>query len=87
MNIKELYSLWMEKADAEYKTELSAISDEKEINDRFYRCLEFGTAGLRGVLGAGTNRMNTHIVRQATKALSDYILPINEGKYVCIAYD
>ena len=87
MNIKELYSLWMEKADAEYKTELSAISDEKEINDRFYRCLEFGTAGLRGVLGAGTNRMNTHVVRQATKALSDYILSINDGKTVCIAYD
>ena len=61
-NVKELYEIWLKgtEGDAELHAELEAVSDnEDEILDRFYRNLEFGTAGLRGVLGAGTNRMNT----------------------------
>ena len=89
MNTSELYALWLSRADTEYKTELQSITDEREIEDRFYRTLEFGTAGLRGILGAGTNRMNTHVVRQATSALAEYIKSIEgaAGKGVVIAYD
>ena len=66
MNINELYSLWCEKAvdDPDLKQELISVADDSEgINDRFYRNLEFGTGGLRGVIGAGTNRMNIYTVR------------------------
>ena len=75
--------------DEDTKAELKAIAnDEKEIEDRFYRTLEFGTAGLRGVIGAGTNRMNIYTVRQATQGLANYI--ISQGgqeKGVVIAHD
>ncbi|MBE7045393.1 MAG: phospho-sugar mutase [Ruminococcaceae bacterium] len=73
MNYKELYQLWLEKADEDTKKELLAISDEKEIEDRFYQTLEFGTGGLRGVMGAGTNRMNLYVIRWATQGIADYI--------------
>ena len=67
MSYKDTYRLWLEDDyfDASVKQELKNIeSDEKEIEDRFYRDLEFGTGGLRGVIGAGTNRMNVYTVRQ-----------------------
>ena len=70
MDHNNLYKLWLENAtdDTELKTELLEIQDnEKEIYERFYRQLAFGTAGLRGVIGAGTNRMNIYVVRQATQ--------------------
>ena len=67
MNINSLYSEWLEKAvaDPDLKAELESIKgNDDEILDRFYKSLEFGTAGLRGVIGAGTNRMNIYTVRQ-----------------------
>lgn len=85
-----LYKLWLEKTadDAETQAELIAIGDnEEEILDRFYRNLEFGTAGLRGVLGAGTNRMNTYTVCQATRGLADYLNGRCENPCVAIGYD
>lgn len=91
MDYKTQYKRWLECEDtyAELKKELYSLTDEKDIEDRFYRSLEFGTAGLRGIIGAGTNRMNAHIVRQATKALADYINSIGEkdSRGVAIAYD
>ena len=65
MNEKELYKLWLEKAvdDADLQTELRSIEgDDEAIKDRFYRNLEFGTGGLRGVIGAGTNRLNVYTI-------------------------
>ena len=75
--------------DDETKKELLAIKDDKaEIEDRFYRQLEFGTGGLRGVIGAGTNRMNIYTLRQATQGLANYIISQNgQSKGVAIAYD
>ena len=75
--------------DDETKKELLAIKDDKaEIEHRFYRQLEFGTGGLRGVIGAGTNRMNIYTVRQATQGLANYIISQNgQSKGVAIAYD
>ena len=91
MNYKEVYQEWCTDAyfDEQTKEELRAIAgDEKEIEDRFYRPLEFGTGGLRGVIGAGTNRMNIYTVRQATQGLANYILSQNgQEKGVAIAYD
>lgn len=90
MNINELYSLWCEKAvdDPDLKQELISVADDAEgINDRFYRNLEFGTGGLRGVIGAGTNRMNIYTVRRATQGFSDYINEAFENPSVAIAYD
>ena len=74
-NINELYKLWCEKAtDKEISDELNAIKgDDEAILDRFYRNLEFGTAGLRGVIGAGTNRMNIYTVARATQGFAEYI--------------
>lgn len=74
--VREQYSLWLESPvfDPGTKEELRALEgDEKEIADRFYRDLEFGTGGLRGVMGAGTNRMNLYTVRKATQGLANYI--------------
>ena len=82
MDYKKEYEKWCTDAyfDDATKAELKAIAgDEKEIEDRFYRTLEFGTAGLRGVIGAGTNRMNIYTVRQATQGLANYILSQNQG--------
>lgn len=89
-DINSLYSLWCEKAvaDPDLKTELSSIDGkDAEINDRFYRNLEFGTAGLRGVIGAGTNRMNIYTVNQATQGLASYLLSEYSKPSVAIAYD
>lgn len=88
--IKELYELWCEKTEgnAELKDELVAIAGkDDEISDRFYRALEFGTGGLRGVLGAGTNRMNVFTVNQATQGLADFLNSKYESPSVAIAYD
>ena len=91
MNYKELYNDWLSNPyfDDDTKAELEAIKlDEKEIEDRFYKELEFGTAGLRGVIGAGTNRMNIYTVRKATQGLANYIIKMNgEDRGVAIAYD
>ena len=89
-DINALYSLWSEKAvlDGDLKEELEKIrGNEEEILDRFYRSLEFGTAGLRGVLGAGTNRMNIYTVNQATQGLANYLNEAFENPSVAIAYD
>ena len=76
MNYKEKYNLWInsEIIDNNTKEELSSIKEEKEIEDRFYRELEFGTGGLRGVIGAGSNRMNIYTVGKATQGLADYLV-------------
>lgn len=91
MSYKELYEEWLSNPyfDDETKAELKAIADdEKEIEERFYTELEFGTAGLRGVIGAGTNRMNIYVVRKATQGLANYIIQMNnQDKGVAIAYD
>lgn len=85
------YKRWCESEtlSKELKDELLNLTNNTDIEDRFYRSLSFGTAGLRGILGAGTNRMNTPVVRQATKALADYINSIKDAaeKGVVIAYD
>lgn len=87
------YERWLQQPldDQDLTEELQSIQgQEDEINDRFYRELEFGTAGLRGVIGAGTNRMNVYTVRKATQGLSNYLLKHAEGKQpqsVAIAYD
>ena len=91
MNYLEEYKKWCESPefDEETKRELIALKDnEKEIEDRFYKELEFGTAGLRGVMGAGTNRMNKYTVGKATQGLANYILENGtESKGVAISYD
>ena len=88
MGYKETYKDWLSWADDETKKELSALHDEKEIEDRFYKELEFGTAGLRGVIGAGTNRMNKYIVGKATQGLANYILKRKtQNKGVAISFD
>lgn len=91
MSYKDTYNDWLQNPyfDEATKEELRAIADdEKEIEDRFYRQLEFGTGGLRGVIGAGTNRMNIYTVRQATQGLANYILAQKgQDKGVAIAYD
>ena len=91
MKYLEAYKKWCESPefDEETKKELLAIKDdEKEIEDRFYKELEFGTAGLRGIIGAGTNRMNKYTVGKATQGLANYILEQGtEKKGVAISYD
>ncbi len=90
MSVVELYHRWLEKAvdDADLQEELKQIGDdENEIYERFYRELEFGTAGLRGVIGAGDNRMNIYTVRKATQGLADYLNARYDAARVAIAYD
>ena len=91
MGFKEEYQFWLEDSyfDEATKQELQSIQgDEKQIEDRFYKDLEFGTGGLRGVIGAGTNRMNIYTVRKATQGLANYILKQGgKDKGVAIAYD
>lgn len=90
MDINALYNEWLEKAviDPDLKTELESIKgNDEEILDRFYRCLEFGTAGLRGVIGAGTNRMNYYTVCQATQGLAYFLKKHFENPSVAIGYD
>ena len=83
MSYMETYREWCTNPyfSKETRAELEAIRDnEAEIEDRFYRQLEFGTGGLRGVIGAGTNRMNIYTVRQATQGLANYIISQNGHK-------
>ena len=91
MGYLEEYRFWLEDEyfDQDTKKELSAIADDAtEIEDRFYKELEFGTGGLRGVIGAGTNRMNIYTVRKATQGLANYILKQGtQAKGVAISYD
>ena len=90
MDINALYNEWLEKAtgDPDLKAELESIKgNEDEILDRFYRSLEFGTAGLRGVIGAGTNRMNIYTVGRATQGLSDFLNKNYENPSIAIGYD
>lgn len=91
MSYKDTFRFWLEDAyfDDETKQELLAVrNNEAEIEDRFYKELEFGTGGLRGVIGAGTNRMNFYTVRKATQGLANYILKQNGADKGCaIAYD
>lgn len=90
MDINALYNEWLEKAtgDPDLKAELESIKgNDDEILDRFYRSLEFGTAGLRGVIGAGTNRMNIYTVGKATQGLADYLNANYDNPSVAIGYD
>ncbi len=90
MDYKEQYTFWSTDPyfDKATREELKSITDEEEIKDRFYRDLEFGTAGLRGVMGAGTNRMNLYTVRKATQGLANYILKQDvDVPKVAIAFD
>ena len=85
-----LYDLWLARAveDPDLPAELAGIAgDEAAINDRFYRDLEFGTGGLRGVIGAGTNRMNIYTIRRATQGLADYVNAAGLPKKVAIGHD
>ena len=86
----ELYKRWVSQdlEDSDLKEELAAITDDVEsIKDRFYKDLEFGTAGLRGVIGAGTNRMNIYVIRRATQGFADYINAKYDHGTVAIGYD
>lgn len=90
MNINSLYEEWLSKAsaDPDLKAELESIKgNAEEISDRFYRSLEFGTAGLRGVIGAGTNRMNVYTVCRATQGLADFLNAHFENPSCAIGYD
>lgn len=90
MDYLEKYNDWCtnEIFDEETKKELKSITDENEIKERFYKNLEFGTAGLRGIIGAGTNRMNKYTVTQATQGLANYIKKVGgENRGVAIAFD
>ena len=86
---KEKYQAWLDSAiiNDEIKNELRGITDEKEIEDRFYKDLDFGTGGLRGVIGAGSNRMNIYTVSQATQGFADYLNQNFKHPSVAIAYD
>ncbi len=91
MDYQKVYEEWLCNPyfDEETRAELKKISeDEKEIKERFYADLEFGTAGLRGIIGAGTNRMNIYVVRKTTQGLANYILSLGkQAQGVAIAYD
>lgn len=90
MDIMKLYNDWCKNAvdDADLLTELKGIEgNETEINERFYTSLQFGTAGLRGIIGAGTNRMNIYVVRQATQGLANYVNSKYENASVAISHD
>lgn len=90
MDIKQLYNDWLSNAteDKDLIAELESIKDnETEIYERFYTSLKFGTAGLRGIIGAGTNRMNIYVVRQATQGLANYILAKYGKGSVAISHD
>lgn len=80
------YQRWLEKADKELQTELSAM-DDATMEDAFYRDLSFGTGGLRGTIGAGTNRMNVHVVAKASQGLANYLLAADDAPSVVIGYD
>ena len=90
MKEMELYKIWSEQTleDKDLNEELAAIAgDVDAISDRFYQALEFGTGGLRGVIGAGTNRMNIYTVRQATQGIANYLNADYQSPRVAISYD
>ena len=90
MDIRTAYDLWLENAsgDADLINELNSIKeDQKEIYERFYTDLKFGTAGLRGVIGAGTNRMNIYTVRRATQGLANFLNKKYKNPSVAISHD
>ena len=89
MDYKEKYNSWINSdiINEETKNELKNIADDKEIEDRFYKDLEFGTGGLRGVIGAGSNRMNIYTVAKATQGFADYLNRSFKEPSVSIAYD
>jgi len=91
MNYTEKYNLWVNSKiiDAKTKEEINAIKDEKELEERFYKELEFGTGGLRGIIGVGSNRMNIYTVGKATQGLADYLVNTYGAKKasVSVAYD
>lgn len=90
MDINTIYNVWCEKAteDKDLIEELKSIKgNEEEIYEKFYKNLEFGTAGLRGIIGAGTNRMNIYVVRQATQGLANYVKNTYGGGAVAISHD
>lgn len=88
MDYKEKYRQWLDFADEDTKAELTAVQDEKELEDRFYKDLAFGTGGLRGIMGAGSNRMNKYTVGKATLGLAQYLKSQNNGDIsVAVAYD
>lgn len=93
MDVQKLYKAWLNDFadDPQTVRELTAIQDDPaEIEDRFYTNLSFGTAGMRGVLGAGANRMNVYTVRRAAAGMADYLMaanPANAARGVVIAYD
>lgn len=87
MNYRDKYNLWL-TFDENTKNELLSVTDEKEIEDRFYKDLAFGTGGLRGIMGAGSNRMNKYMVGKATFGLANYLKSKNDGEIkVALAYD
>ncbi|GHU47944.1 phosphoglucomutase [Clostridia bacterium] len=89
-DVNELYADWLQNAtaDPDLIPELESVKDDPAaIEDRFYRELEFGTAGIRGVIGAGTNRMNRYVIARATQGLADYVNAVGKDKTVAIAYD
>ena len=90
MDFMNEYRRWLKYADEETRRELSGITDEREIEERFYKSLKFGTGGLRDILGAGTNRLNKYTVRKATKGFAEFIKQSGEAamrRGVAIAYD
>ena len=91
MEYREKFEGWLSNPyfDENTKDELRSIAeDDNEIKERFYKDLEFGTAGLRGIIGAGTNRMNIYTVRKTTQGLANYICAVNgQERGVAIAFD
>lgn len=90
INVKNKFNLWLENAvdDSDLIAELKSVADdENEVYERFYRELEFGTAGLRGVIGAGTNRMNIYVVRRTTQGLANFLKKKYGEATVAISYD
>ena len=90
MNYNEEYSRWLTSAtaDADVAAELKAIeNDPAKIEDAFYRNLAFGTGGLRGTIGAGTNRMNVYTVAKASQGLANYLVANSDAPSVAIGYD
>ena len=90
MQYQQTLDLWLSRAvdDPDLVAELDSVrNDADAVTDRFYRDLEFGTGGLRGVIGAGTNRMNLYTVRKATQGLADYLNASGLPKKVAIAHD
>ena len=91
MSYREFYEAWLNNPyfDDAFKEELKSISqDEKEIEDRFFKDLEFGTGGMRGVIGAGRNRMNKYVIRKASQGFANYLISENDGDLaVVIAHD